>query len=255
MTGNSGPRVRNAGLQGLAGDKSHKARRTKGLSSNLMIQICALLCMTMFGVAGLAQGTGPAVPGPAAVEKQKPPSLAELARQERERRGDREVRVIRNEDLRSMRRARVVTGHEPLPVVGPEGEDEASDGSVPAEGEPDLSEWEAAFSQARTDLQTVVNQRMVLELRMNNLRNAYFTNPDGVTRERIEVELAQTFSEVEQAREDERAARQAIADLEQQAVRAGIPAGRVRELVGKLPESKSVFEGVPEAGGQTVPES
>ena len=47
---------------------------------------------------------------------------------------------------------------------------------------------------------------MVLELRMNNLRNAYLQTADGTTRERIESELNQTYLEVGQAREDEKAA-------------------------------------------------
>jgi triphosphoribosyl-dephospho-CoA synthetase len=182
------------------------------------------------------------------------PSLAELARRERERRaqGGDDVRLIRNEDIRGLRGARVTTSvTRRQPTRTPAGLEEHVDVGEEREGpegeEVDLRFWAAAFQEARTNLHNAANRRMVLELRMNNLRNAFLQQPDGTTRERIEAEMAAVFQEVEQGREDEKAARQAIRDLENQATRAGLNPGQIRDLIGELPESSSIVEGVPQA--------
>lgn len=240
-------------------DGRHKSCGSDRLSSALMCRLIAVLCLSVFGLAGPVQdGAQGGTPGPSG-ESGKAPTLAELARKEKERRTEKDVRVIRNEDLGALRKARVATGQTTRASAGSgeageEADEMAAEPDAEGEAGLDLTFWEGAFSQARTALVTAVNQKMVLELRMNSLRNAYFQQPDGVTRERIEGELAKTFTEVEQAREDEKAARQAIADLERQAARAGLTSGQIRDLVGQLPESKSMVEGVPEAGGQGVPE-
>ncbi len=216
-----------------------------------MFRLIAVLWLSASGLAGPKQATSPASAPPATAESERAPSLAELARRQREQRGDREVRLIRNEDLGTLRRARVTTSQAvkagPQPADTQEGPVvlEEGDGETP-QSEVDLKFWEAAFAEARTALETAVNQRMVLELRMNNLRNAFLQQADGTTRQHIEGEMAKTLQEVEQARQNEQAARQAVADLERQAARAGVPAGKIRELVGQLPESKSMFEGVPD---------
>lgn len=186
--------------------------------------------------------------------KEKQPSLVDLAKQQRERRtqSSEAVRVIRNADLRTMGGARVSTGIPPKPAEkSPDAAESSETGEetkdVVKEGPEDTQFWANAFREAKTALETAVNQRMVLELRMNNLRNAYLNTSDGTTREQIQSELAQTYTGVGQAREDEKAAREAIRQLERQASRVGIPPGKVRELVGELPESKSFYEGVPES--------
>lgn len=195
-------------------------------------------------------------------EQKKTPSLVDLARQERERREENTgpVRVIRNEDLQMMRGGRVSTGIPPKPAAGPS-EEETSEGEPAAEEEPivkegpeDVQFWTNAFQEAKTALETAINQRMVLELRMNNLRNAYLNTDDGTTREKIQSELPQVYQALGQARENEKAAREAIRQLERQAGRVGLTPGQIRDLVGKLPESKSIYEGVPQSE-EGAPES
>ncbi len=193
----------------------------------------------------------------------KEPSLVDLARQMRERRAEHTgpVRVIRNADLRSIGGARVSTGIPPKPAAKPaegkaanEAEAGAEEKAVTKEGPEDIQFWQQAFQEARTSLETAVNQRMILELRMNNLRNAYLNTDDGTTREKIQGELAQSYQALGQAREDETAARRAIQQLERQAARVGLRPGQIRDLVGKLPDSKSIYEGVPESS-EGAPES
>ncbi|GAB4220474.1 MAG: hypothetical protein Kow001_02570 [Acidobacteriota bacterium] len=219
-----------------------------------MYRLVAVLWLTASGLAGPKQTASQTPNPPATAESERGPSLAELARRQREQRGDKPVRLIRNEDLRTLEKARVVTSQVAKTAAQPA---DTQEGPVVLEGAAeetaeagvDLKFWEGAFAEARTALETAVNQRMVLELRMNNLRNAFFQQADGTTRQHIEGEMAKTLQEIEQARQNEQAARQAVSDLERQAARAGIPAGKIRELVGELPESKSMFEGVPETGG------
>lgn len=195
--------------------------------------------------------------------QKKEPSLVDLARQQRESRAEntQPVRVISNKDLRSMGGARVSTGIPPKPAAKPGGEEAASEGevsteaeSITKEGPEDIQFWQQTFQEAKASLETAINQRMVLELRMNNLRNAYLNTDDGTTREKVQGELAQTYQALGQAREDETAARQAIQQLERQAARVGLTPGQIRDLVGKLPESKSIYEGVPEST-EGAPES
>lgn len=177
-------------------------------------------------------------------EKKQPLSLAELARQEKERRAQsqEDARLIRNADLGSLKKALVTTGGGVKHATrgsrsAEEGDEDAED---PESTEPDMEFWTSAFQAARLNVQNSVNRRMVLELRMNTLRNAYLQQADGTTRERIEAELAQTYQEVGQSREDEKAARQAVDELELQARNAGLTPGQVRDLIGELPESSSI---------------
>ena len=154
--------------------------------------------------------------------------------------------------------ARVSTAVTPKPAAKATAEEEAAAEAgaeaVTKEGPEDTQFWMNAFQQAKAGLETAVNKRMVLELRMNNLRNTYLNTSDGTTREKIQQDLAQTYQELGQAREDEKAARDAIRELERQATRVGLKPGQIRDMVGELPEAKSIYEGVPESV-QGAPES
>jgi hypothetical protein len=226
-------------------DQEYRVRGGAPLPSGVMVSL--VLAVVLAGT--------PVLPGRGTGTAEREPSLAELARQERERRAQsvEDVRVIRNEDIRGFTRARVTTSatrrHPTRTPAGLEEHLEVEAEPETVEEDVDLRFWASAFQEARTNLHNAVNRRMVLELRMNNLRNAYLQQADGATRERIEAEMAETFREVGQAREDERGALQAIRDLESQGARAGLTPGQIRDLVGELPESRSIVEGVPQALG------
>ncbi len=244
-------------------DRQHSTLCPKALGwfsmKCLILGAILLSCPVLF-----AQQEPEEKPPEQAAEKteKKAPSLVDLAKQERERRAQssENVRVIRNEDLRSMRGGRVSTGIPPKPSASTTTQEpekvEAGDEEKETvkEGPEDTQFWAGAFQEAKTGLETAVNQRMVLELRMNNLRNAYLNTDDGTTREKIQGELAQTYQALGQAREDEKAAREAIQQLERQAARVGLTPGQIRDLVGELPGSQSIYEGVPESA-EGAPES
>lgn len=189
-------------------------------------------------------------------EEASPPSLFELARQSREKRSrSGEVRVIRNEDLQSLKGARVSVGKgSPRAGRSAGGDEEEVDVEVDGSGDEeagetgdfDLDFWRQAFQEARSRLETAVNRVMVLELRMNNAQNAYLQESDGSTREYLQSQLAETYEELVQAREDEKTARTQVEELQRQALKAGLTPGQVRKFTGDLPESSSVTEGLPQ---------
>jgi hypothetical protein len=184
-----------------------------------------------------------------AQDKQDPPKkpdLAELARKERERRSksSSEVRLITNEDLATMKSARVVTGRAPVKATSaddekvPEDSDKEKVEDVPAG--PDMDFWKAAFSEAKTNLQNAINNKLVLELRINNLRNSFYREEDGATREMIQGQVESGYSELDELRKLEQDARKALLALQTEAAKAGLLPGEIRDLVGEIPESKSI---------------
>jgi len=184
-------------------------------------------------------------------EPKKEPSLVELAQKEREKRQatSQPVHVITNEDLGGMRGARVVTaassrssrGRKQAVKESPEG----SEGESTETDEPDPSTmeyWEPAFKEAVDNLKYVANACLVLELRINNFRNAYFREEDGVRRQVIYAEIANSAEQLIESRIEEKAAREVVLQLQRDAENAGLMRGEVRELTGKLPEQRSIIE-------------
>ncbi len=182
-------------------------------------------------------------------EPKKEPSLVELAQKEREKRqaATEPVRLITNADLRDMRGARVVTtkssrssrGRRQAVTESPEG----SEGTETDELDPSTLEyWEPAFREAVENLKYAANASLVMELRINNVRNAYFVEEDGVRRQAIHAEIAKSVEQLIQSREEEKEAREAVAELRRDAAKAGLAPGEIRELTGKLPEHKSIID-------------
>ena len=130
-------------------------------------------------------------------EGTKEPSLAELARRERERRAQlEEVPLITNATLKRMGGGRVST------AAGPETETEATEGeegaeengSEKAEGDPEV--WEGRFDESRLNLKNAVNRDLVLQLKMNDLRNQYLSG-SGTNQSRTQQQLLETQQEIE----------------------------------------------------------
>lgn len=175
----------------------------------------------------------------------KSPSLADLARAARERRqhSDKSVRTITNADLSGLK-ANVTTSTAPSPAAEPDAE-------VQAAGEPDaaadsgaddglspeeLQKWKEAFDEARLNLRNAVSEGLVLQLRMNNLRNAFLRQSDGATQERIQGQLQETLDQMGRNRKAQDDARAAINRLQSDARAAGLSQAKIRELTGTLPE-------------------
>ncbi len=174
-------------------------------------------------------------------EGTKEPSLAELARKERERRAQLEdVPLITNANIKRLGGGRVST------AAGPDAETEAIEGKEGAEEngsekpEADPAVWEERFGETRLDLKNAVNRDLVLQLKMNDLRNQYLSG-SGSNLSRIQQRLLETQQEIEKNAKDVQSARQAMDTLQSEAQQEGIPDDAIIGLVGKLPQDSSII--------------
>ena len=162
------------------------------------------------------------------------PSLAEVARKERERRASmsKPVRIITNANIKSIKG--LVSGSTaPTPVAAEGEEGEGESGSE--NGERDLAAWQALFGEATLKLKTAVNRGRVLELKMNNLQNAWLRENDGVTQARIQQQLQETQQVIQDNQQEVQTARQALQALQGEAQLGGLLPGTLHEFVGELP--------------------
>ncbi|MCK5352503.1 hypothetical protein KAJ77_07980 [bacterium] len=173
-------------------------------------------------------------------EGTKEPSLAELARRERERRAQlEEVPLITNATLKRMGGGRVSTAAGPATETEPtEGEEGAEEnGSEKAEGDPEV--WEGRFDESRLNLKNAVNRDLVLQLKMNDLRNQYLSGSSS-SQSRIQQQLLETQQEIEKNQQDVKSARQSLDTLQDEAQKEGVPDDTIIGLVGELPPDTSI---------------
>ncbi|HEY2931052.1 MAG TPA: hypothetical protein VGK99_04845 [Acidobacteriota bacterium] len=162
-------------------------------------------------------------------------SVAELAKKDREKREKegKVIRVIRNEDLKNIQGAKVTHSSTAAPrteavVAGP-GAPAPSDTVAPPEaGSLDENYWRAAFRDARLKLQLAQNRGLVLELKINDLRNRFFTESDGSTRNLIEQEMNKGREDLEANKLEIKKAEEELAKLEEAAKKVNVPAGWMR---------------------------
>ncbi len=148
-------------------------------------------------------------------------SLVEAARRERERRASItvEVKILTNRDVEEMEGlVSTATAPEPAAEAGEEGE--AEEGS-----------WEALFGEARLDLQTAENRLQVLQLQMVYQRDQWLRQSDGVTQQKIQVQLQETQQNLEIGRQEIEAAQAAYQELQKEAEAAGLLPGELRDLM------------------------
>ncbi len=173
-------------------------------------------------------------------EGTKEPSLAELARKERERRAQlEEVPLITNANIKRLGGGRVSTAAGPAAeTAATEGEERAEEnGSEKAETDPAV--WEGRFGETRLDLKHAVNRDLVLQLKMNDLRNQYLSG-SGTSQARIQQQLLETQQEIEKNQKDVQSARQAMDALQGEAQKEGVPGDKIIGLVGELPQDTSI---------------
>ncbi len=194
-----------------------------------------LLVSLLLPAAALAQEPQP--------EPKPPPSLADLARKNREKKAqsEKKVRVITNADLKQLR-SRVSTGKAPVSASAAAAVDSQTDvasaeDATPLELTPEeIEEWRGKFQEARQMLAMAVSEGNVLQLRMNNLRNAYLRVSDGTTQERIQAQLNENLQAIAANKTAQAEARSAIRQLQAEARAAGLAPGLINELTGTLPE-------------------
>jgi len=150
-------------------------------------------------------------------------SLVEAARRERERRASisEEVKILTNRDIEEMEGlVSTATASEPAAEVSEEVESE------------EMS-LEASFDKARNDLQSAENRDRILQLQMKYLRDEWLRNTDGVTQQKVQVQLQETQKELEISRQELEAARAAYQALQNEAKADGVLPGELRLLMGK----------------------
>ena len=148
-------------------------------------------------------------------------SLVEAARRERERRASItvEVKILTNRDVEEME-GLVSTAIAPEPAA------EAGE-----EGETEKSSWEKLFDEARLDLQTAENRLRVLQLQMVYLRDQWLKQSDGVTQQKIQVQLQETQKGLEISRQEIEASGAAYLELQEKAAAAGLLPGELRDFM------------------------
>ncbi len=162
------------------------------------------------------------------------PSLAEVARRERERRASMKqpAQIITNANLKDIQG--MVSDSTAPSSAGTEGENDEGESPRSENGKRDLAEWEALFSEATRNLETAINRDQVLEQRMNELNSGLVrVNPDE-TGNTLEQEWSQQSQEIPQMlesnRKDLEAARKSLLDLQRKARLEGLTQRTIRTL-------------------------
>ena len=165
------------------------------------------------------------------------PSLAEVARRERERRANmtEEVRVITEANLKDYEGLVSTSGNPPTAAsetteLGESGSEESSED---VKSTPET--WQALFNEARLDLANAVNRGRVLELKMKDLQDAWLREDDGSTQGRIQQLLQETQQLIESNKRETQATRETLQALQLEAQQAGLLPAVIRDLVGELP--------------------
>ncbi|HEY3043853.1 MAG TPA: hypothetical protein VGJ39_07505 [Vicinamibacterales bacterium] len=165
-------------------------------------------------------------------------TLADVARQEQERRKaiKKPSKVLTNQDLRA------ATGTAP-PATTTTASPDAS-GTTPAaagtqkpaadaEKKPEEPAKDQAYWSGRwKDLQTQISRNetfaVALQSRINALANEYTNQGDGVRQQAIAVDRQKTIDELNRVTKQIADDKKAIATLQEDARRAGVPAGWLR---------------------------
>lgn len=166
------------------------------------------------------------------------PSLAEVAREEQERRAtiSEKSRVYTNEDLQGG--LRLTTGAPPSEdAKSPDPEDQettdASDAPPPAETEADAPAqdeeyWRQRITAAREARQRAELLVSALQNRVDGLWADFTARDDPFQRAQIEQDRLDALAELEHTRGEIDRYRQEISDIQEEARRAGAPPGWLR---------------------------
>ena len=166
---------------------------------------------------------------PSAASAQQKPSLGELAKTEAQRRQavKGSSKVLTNEDL-----PRGVTPR-PAPPTDPaaaaaEGKPDGPQQARPEEPAKDEAWWRGRISQNREELRRNEMFADALQTRINSLTNDFTARDDPFQRAKIAEDRTKALAELDRVKADIEASRKKIADIEEEARRAGVPPGWVR---------------------------
>jgi len=163
--------------------------------------------------------------------------LAEVAKDEEARRKSvrKPARVYTNSDLKPDT-SRVPTASTPTvdaPSATPVSATPATTAAVaPTGADPsatkDQAYWAARISKARSELTRAQLFAESLQSRINALTTQYVNRDDRVQREQVFLERQTALSELERVKQEVANHTKAIATIEEEARRAGVPAGWLR---------------------------
>jgi hypothetical protein len=154
-------------------------------------------------------------------------SLADLARQEREKRSQNKAprRVYTNEDFRKYEYSLPESTPSPAPEAAPS----ESSGAAPlslATGDSEERKWSKRFIEARARVQEGKAQGEALQAKLNDLNLKLLRQSDVYDRENVYAPLiAQTREQIEKNKADVADAEQALENLREELRKSGKPAG------------------------------
>ncbi len=166
-------------------------------------------------------------------------SLADVARKEEERRKaiKKPSKVLTNKDLGSVPATAPpettattpdASGTTPA-AAGKDGQKPAADAEKKAaEPAKDQAYWSGRAKGLQTQLDRDQTFAVALQSRINALANEYTNQGDGVRQQAIAVERQKTIDELNRLTKQIQDDKKAIADLQEDARRAGVPAGWLR---------------------------
>ena len=160
-------------------------------------------------------------------------SLAAVARKEEARRKDikHSSRVITNKDLRQVASVPTPVTPSPAPTAAP-----APDAAAPADKPPDEEAqreqdeqaWRQKMADARVALERSQMYADALQSKINALWADFTARDDPAQRAQIELERKRAIAEQERVKGEVETQKKAIADLEEEARKAGVPPGWIR---------------------------
>ena len=154
-------------------------------------------------------------------------SLADFARQERERRKNLESKMTFSNESKSAPAAPVAS-KEDKPEQTPAPAAKKATGPTDRQGRNEKW-WRDAFAQTRKDLQSAENQVKVLELQLNQAKRDYMEKTSLYNREMVlAAEMNNLQSELDKGKADVERLKQQLAQMEDDLRRSGGPAGWAR---------------------------
>lgn len=163
-------------------------------------------------------------------------SLADLAKQEKERREkiSAATKVITNEDAAKHAGGAVTTAtlpSQPPPKTDAEKKEGATEAApqtykpnpdepVDFQGRPE-SFWRKTMADARKKVKDLENEANVLILKLNDLQNQFYKESDGFKQQAIQREMQKSYYEQDLNKENLANAKSALLDLEKEARKNG----------------------------------
>jgi len=191
-------------------------------------------------VLSLALAVAFAWPVAAAPQTQAaPPSLAEIAKKEAERRKTTKdaKKVITTKDLpESARKPASASAPATAAEVSHQGGGDqkpapggdTSSASKPPAGQGDEAAWRARITQARETLRRNETFLEALQSRVNALGNDFRNSGDSAQQAKLTQDRLKSLEELERVKADVELSKKQIADIEEEARKAGVPPGWVR---------------------------